>query len=360
MPGSSHSFLWRRKTPQGFLFSAGILSALLFASASRSDQPAAEVVGAVEGADIIIKGPISVEIADGLSRMVVSSGSEVTVKSGQARIDLAEGGEIGICGPAHVSLLKSPGALTVALDYGSLHARIGFHPALTIYTPLIVARPVEIGGGQSETLVGLKPDGTMCVRATQGAARIEQQLTGQSLIVPPGGEASLAEGLLKSLPAGETGCGCEILAAKADPPALTERKEVSALGSAKDVRPNLPSPRLVHTGEEGDGNGKLPSPPAVEEPVYKVFMPPLLFDASSPAPPADPSPETILLVRTVRVRSSVVFRGHISPGREMATPISLKAAPQTTAASPPPAPKTPQQKPSMAAKMKAFLHRLWN
>jgi hypothetical protein len=201
----------------------------------------------------------------------------------------------------------------------------------------------------------------MCVRATRGAARIEQQLTGQSLIVPPGGEASLAEGLIRPLPAGgETGCGCEILAAKADPPALTERKEVSALGSAKDVRPNLPSPRRIHTDEGGNGNGKLPGPPAVEEPVYKVFMPPLLFDASSPAPPADPSPETILLVRTVQVRPSVVFRGHISPAREMATPISLKAAPQTTAASPPPAPKTPQQKPSMAAKMKAFLHRLWN
>jgi len=291
---------------------------------------------------------------------VVSSGSEVTVKSGQARIDLAEGGAIGICGPAHVSLLKSSGALTVALDYGSIHARIGFHPALTIYTPLIVARPVEIGGGQSETLVGLKPDGTMCLRATQGAARIEQQLTGQSLIVPPGGQASLAEGLIRPLPAGETGCECEILAAKADPPALTERKEVSALGSAKDVRPKLPSPRRIHTDEGGDGNGKLPGPPAVEEPVYKVFMPPLLFDASSPAPPADPSPETILLVRTVRVRPSVVFRGHIEPAREMATPISLKAAPQTTAASPPPAPKTPQQKPSMVAKMKAFLHRLWN
>ncbi len=138
MLGSSHSFLSGRKIPQGFLFSAAILSALLFASASRSDQPAAEVVGTIEGADISIKGPISVEIADGLSRMVLSSGSEVTVKSGQARIDLAEGGAIGICGPAHVSLLKSSGALTVALDYGSIHARIGFHPALTIYTPLIV------------------------------------------------------------------------------------------------------------------------------------------------------------------------------------------------------------------------------
>src|SRR5713226_2979132 len=255
MTGSSDSFLSRRKIPQGFLFSAAILSALLFASASRSDQPAAEVVGTIEGADISIKGPISVEIADGLSRMVLSSGSEVTVKSGQARIDLAEGGAIGICGPAHVSLLKSSGALTVALDYGSIHARIGFHPALTIYTPLIVVRPAEIGGGQSETLVGLKPDGTMCLRATQGAARIEQQLTGQSVIVPPGGEASLAEDLLKSLPAGEPGVSCDILAANDDQPTHTERKDVSALGSAKDVRPNLPSPRRIYTDEGDDGIG---------------------------------------------------------------------------------------------------------
>ncbi len=40
-------------------------------------------------------------------------------------------------------------------------------------------------------------------------------------------------------------------------------------------------------------------------------MPPLVFDASSPAPPPEPSPEMIQLVREVRVTPDVVFTGRV-------------------------------------------------
>jgi hypothetical protein len=364
MPRSSAPILPRRNIPQRFLRVTAVLVALLFASALRSDEPAAEVVGSVEGADIAVKGPISVEVTGGLSRTMVSSGSEITVKSGQARMDLTEGGAIGICGPAHLSLLKSSGALTVALDYGSIHAQLGFHPALTVYTPLIAARAVDIGG-RRDIVAGLKPTGEMCLGVSRGAVRIEQQLTGQNMIIPQGGEVSFADGQIQPLPADGTHCTCEILSAKDDPPASAERREVSAsaLGSAKDVRPNLPPPRPAYTREastdNGDGNGKLSSPPAVEEPVYKVYMPPLTFDAASPAPPPLPGAETILLVRTVRVRPSVVFRGHVEPARE-----TMAAKPSPTPAEPPenpppPVARTSPQKPSVMTRMKDFLRRLW-
>jgi len=300
---------------------------------------------------------------------MVSSGSEISVKSGQARVDLAEGGAIGICGPAHLSLLKSPGALTVALDYGSLHTQLGLHPELTVYTPLVVARAVDVGGHR-DIVAGLKSTGEMCFGVTRGAVRIEQQLTGQNIIVPQGGEISLADGQVQPLQNDGTKCTCEILAAKDIPPGRTERREVtvSALDYAKDVRPNLPPPRAKRTTDastangngNGDGSGKSSGPPAIEEPVYKVYMPPLVFDATSPAPPPLPSAETILLVRTVRVRSNVVFHGRVEPARKTIAAKSLPAPVQPPANPPPPAvAKTPQQKPSVMTRMKDFLHRLW-
>lgn len=341
-------------------FGAAVLAAMMFASALRSDQPTPEEVGAVEGAEISIKGPIRVETANGLSRTVVSSGSEITVKSGQARIDLVEGGEIGVCGPAHLSLLKASGALTVALDYGSLHLRLGQVPPLTLYTPLIVARAVDIGG-QSNIVAALKATGEMCLRVTRGALRIEQQLTGQSVIFPQGREVSLADGQIEPLPNGGAGCDCEILAVKASPPPPLERKEVSVLGTAKEVRPNLPAKPPSYNGEgsNGNGNGKRSGPPEIEEPIYKVYMPPISFDASSPAPPPDPSPETILLVRTVRVRSSVVFHGHVEPARETITPKPPAVTTPTQVTSLPPATRAPQQRPSVMARMKDLFRRLW-
>src|SRR4029077_20836994 len=73
------------------------------------------------------------------------------------------------------------------------------------------------------------------------------------------------------------------------------------------------------------------SPPpsaSAGEPVYTVLMPPLSFDANSPQPPPNPAPETILLVREVRLRPSAEFRGHVNP-----------APPETVAVHvPPPAP----------------------
>ena len=78
-------------------------------------------------------------------------------------------------------------------------------------------------------------------------------------------------------------------------------------------------------------NPKTPdtvTPPAIsQEPVYTVIMPPLSFDASSPAPPPEPSPETMLLVREVRMRPTVAFRGHVNPAPPRAVAIIHVAPP---------------------------------
>ena len=148
------------------------------------NPPLGDAVGAIDGESISVEGPMSVEVVQGKVKTVLRSGSDVHVKAGQARIDLVEGGSITICGPAHFSVLKSGGSLTVALDTGTIHAHLESDQPLTIYTAQIQAHPISIGNGPEDTLVGLDASGAMCVRANKGAVRIEQQLTGQSVVIP--------------------------------------------------------------------------------------------------------------------------------------------------------------------------------
>ena len=141
------------------------LAAVLSVCAARPDDPApGDSVGAIEGEAIAVSGPMSVETANGQIITVLRSGGDVRVKSGTARIKLVEGGQITICGPAHLSVLKSGNSLTIALDTGTIHAHIEREPALTMYTPQIQAQPVAIGGGPQDTVVGFDATGAMCIR----------------------------------------------------------------------------------------------------------------------------------------------------------------------------------------------------
>ena len=112
---------------------------------------------------------------------------------------LNSGGEISICGPAHFKMVKSSGALTLALDYGRVHPSLESSDAFTIYMPTMVATPIAIGGGPRDMTVGLEQGGEMCIITASGAMRVEPQFSDQSVIIPQGGTASLAEGQIVSL-----------------------------------------------------------------------------------------------------------------------------------------------------------------
>ena len=113
--------------------------ALLLAASGLPDQASYDTVGAIEGEAISVQGPLNIEVVQGRTRTILRSGSDIHVHSGQARIDLIEGGQIVVCGPAHLSVLKSVNLLTVALDTGIIHAHLERQPALTVYTPQILA-----------------------------------------------------------------------------------------------------------------------------------------------------------------------------------------------------------------------------
>ena len=333
----------RRILCAGVLVWAGLAAPLLV----RGDNPPlGDAVGTIEGDSLAVEGPMSVEVVHGQVRTVLRSGSDVRVKSGQARITLVEGGEILICGPAHFSVLKSGGALTVALEGGVIHARLENDLAMTVYTPQIQARPISIGNGPVDVLVGLDSVGSICIHANKGAVHLEQQLTGQSVIVPQTGEVLLSNGQIESLRTAAGSCACE--AGMASKPEQVST-EISRLATPEEIKKSAEE-------RKPDPPPANATPPAEkQEPVYQVFMPPLRYDANAKVQP-DYDPSLIVLVRRVRVRPTLIFQGKV------------EGEPLVAQVTPPPAPPG-RQKPAAAQKhsddstwnrVKTYWRKLWS
>jgi hypothetical protein len=326
-------------------------ASLMLSAAARTDNPPPpDAIGAIEGDSIAVTGPMSVEAIHGQVKTILRSGSDIRVKSGNAHIELVEGGQISICGPAHLSVLKSGTALTVALDTGTIHIHVEGDPVVTVYTPQILARPILIGDGAEDLLVGFESPGVMCVRADRGAVRMEQQLTGQSIVVPQTGDITLTNGQLESIKNSSGHCVCEM--------ELTSNQagpEISRLATTEeihrnltDAKPNLPAP-----------NSKKLAPD--EEPIYHVVVPPLVYDAKLKVQP-EIDPKMIVLVRRVRVRPTLIFQGRVE-GEKPA--VAARVAPASTAtvataATPAPAkPQTPPASDSMMDRAKKLWRKIW-
>lgn len=311
-----------------------VATVLALAPNRLAAQSMPAVIGHIEGDDVEVKTATSVGVETDSAPADVASGSDITVRSGHALL-LLEHGEVTICGPAHLQLHKSGRTITLALDYGRVRPSLDSPDVLTIYTPMIVATPVAIGGAARDITLGLDADGTICVLTTRGAMRVEEQLTSRSVLVPQGRDVVLAGGQIDSLHGDSASCGCDFVRAAAE----TTRPAV-----AREVNPIRPPIEPAHPATDAEA----PAPPPVEQPVYTVVMPALSFDASSPAPPPDPSPETLVLVRELRLRPNAVFRGHVSPAP---TPVAA-----VLPSAPPPA-SAPLPQPSLFTRMRNLFRR---
>jgi hypothetical protein len=324
---------WHRKYPASeeagyravpFLLLQGLILCALVSPVFGQGSP--ETVGRIEGDDLAIKGQVSLLREGGHSAAELVSGAEVTVRTGLARITLADGGEVDICGPAQFTVLKSGGSLTLALNQGRVHVRIGPEssgPVVTIYTAQVVASLISVGERPRDATIGVEADGSLRVVAAHGAVRLEHQLTGQSLVVPQSSEVVLPGGQLESLREARGECRCEPVFARAAPPAPTP-VQLGALASNEG------------DAAKTDAAKKDPTKPASEEPKWTVVMPPLTFDATKPPPALEPRAETILLVREVRVQPAVVFTGRVEKPPKVKTAKKQQAAvaPVATVATP--------------------------
>jgi hypothetical protein len=325
-----------------FLACALVFAACMAGSVAHADNPPADTIGVIEGEAISVEGPMTVEVVHGQVKTVLRSGSDVHVKAGQARIDLVDGGQIMICGPAHFSMFKAGGAITLALDSGTIHAVIGSEVSLNIYTPQIQARPISIGNGAEDVLVGLDSVGAMCIRANKGAVRLEQQLTGQTVLVPQTGDVSLTNGQIESLRAAAGHCVCAVQTVMKP---MTPGTELSQLASKDDIKKKNAEPKSPQE------NSAPPAPS--DEPVYQVFMPPLQYDAKAKVQ-AEFDPNLIILVRRVRVRPTLIFQGRVE-----GDPVVAHAggpAPATKTQS------TPQTPPEVSTwtRVKTYFRKLWS
>jgi hypothetical protein len=289
-------------------------------------EPAYDTVGPIEGEAISVQGSLSIEVVRGQTKTILRSGSDVRVNSGQAHVSLVEGGEIAVCGPAHFSVLKSVNLLTIALDGGVLHAHIERTPLLTVYTAQLQLKPIPIGDGVQDLLIGFDATGAMCVHPSSGALRVEQQLTAQNIVIPQGADIVVANAQLDALSAGNGRCSCDLQLAKAMAPGpeLEISRPSTPEEIKKDAEAKAKSPRAP----------KTPAAPATEGPVYQVFMPPLSYDANAKVQRDDFDPKLIVFVRRVRVRSSLIFQGRVEGGSDTPKPAPSKSAPPRQPPSP--------------------------
>ncbi len=303
---------------------------------ARAQQAPPGTVGRVEGADVSVDGgspPSTGTTANGPG-IFVTNGGVITVHSGQARLTLAAGGQVDICGPAKFTVLQSSGAVTLALDFGRMHIQLPTSTSLRVFTPTIIATPLDIYGGSRDITIGLELNDSLCVIAAGGALQLEHQFTNEKLVVPQSGEFFLAEG--KLMPVAGTPGSCQCVGMQARVP-IQQIPEASLTAppviadppaSSSDAANKKPPPiELSIPARANESHAVAPppkeaasAPPPVSNPVYKVMMPPLTFSAASPAPPPDPSPDMILLVRTAQVIPDWQFTGHVdAPQQDSAT-----------------------------------------
>lgn len=304
---------------------------LLFAGLATTFAQGPELIGRIDGEAYVAKGQVSVTQEAGRGVTTLLSGSEVTITSGYARITLADGGEIDICGPAQLSLLKAGGAITLALSHGRVHARVSAELPLQIYTATVTATPVSVGGLPRDTVIGLSTSGEMCIFAPHGAVRLEHQFSAQRLLVPQLGELSLPGGQIENLREAAGACRCEIPVSLKEPP---------------------PQPSPVDPAVRASNDAKSEAEKKEEVPVYTAVMPPLTFSSESPALPPLPHPQIIRLLREVRLRP-VVLSGKVEK-----TSVG-QPKPQEPAATTREASKPEVEKAGWGARLKSFFKRLF-
>jgi hypothetical protein len=263
------------RRPFSGLLAGCVLAAIsLWPAPARSADAPPGAIGQVEGRDVTVEGGTATSTnVSATPGIFVSNGSVVTVHSGQAEMTLFAGGEVDICGPAKITLLKTGDAITLALNFGRMRVQLPPTTALRIFTPTIIGTPLFISGGQRDVTVGLQLDDSLCVLAGTGAIQLEHQFSGEKLIVPQSGEFFLNAGQLVPV-AGQPGsCHCQFVKEQSPPPPPPPIPEYAQAAPAPPVKPEVAPLTAV--------------PPTVEQNV----SPPLAPEYAEAAPVAPIRPE---------------------------------------------------------------------
>lgn len=311
-----------------------------------AQQP--ETVGRIEGTTFTASGQVRVAREPGHNTTTLLSGSEVVVHEGHARLILTDGSEVDVCGPAKLSLLKSGGAVTVALDYGRLHGRLAPSLPITVLTALATATPVSIASNQRDLVVGLEQQGDLCVNAVLGAVRLEHQLTGEKVLAPQGAELTVPASSLNSITTAPSVCRCD---PPPQPVIVGVPKEIAEAAASRPKPPPASEPATEPARSAAD-----PQAQPRQEPRVIAVMPPLTFDARNPHPPPPARPEMVRIIQEVRIQPATVFRGRVEPrSKPMPAQKAGTAAKGADAADA----AEKEKKPGFGTRLKNFFRRLF-
>lgn len=257
-----------------------------------------DIVAHIQGNDLSINDQPLVAASTLVS---VENGNVVTVHSGEASMRLANGGEVSVCGPAKFTVLaNSDGAITLALDFGRVHVNLPGSIDLRVLTPAIVATPIDINGGKRDIVVGLDQNDSLCVLAAAGAVRLEQQFSGQRMIVPESGDFSLQSGQL--VPVTDTGGSCKCAAAPQTAPEQT---------FGTDTASTFPTPAGTHSFAS-PFQQQVANAPLLAPSENRIDLPAMAYSSAAPSPPTVPTEETAALVRKIRDDPDWEFTGSVS------------------------------------------------
>src|SRR5260370_815027 len=183
--------------------------------------------------------------------------------------------------------------------------------------------------------------GPMSVEVVGGIAKTSLQ----SVIVPQGGDVTLANGQIDALGNGSGHCACELEVAKA--PAVPLPRNVMSARTMEGAKGET----VQNSGDAARAGEKSSKK---EEPIYTVDMPPLRFDATAKVQP-EPDPRLMVIVRRVRVRPTLIFQGQVE-GEMVAT---AAATPAPTVVTRPTPSTPPQAQGSGVDRVRVFFRRLW-
>ncbi|HEV2222321.1 MAG TPA: hypothetical protein VGR84_04905, partial [Candidatus Acidoferrales bacterium] len=324
------------------VFGASLLLACGILATRAGAQAAAPILGEIAGDDISVLGPSHIVNGNSSRAITFGGGSTVIVHAGKARVEFVGGGELEICGPAKFSVLASGEALTVALSFGRVHVKFDASRPITIYTPLIVATPMAIGDQPRDVTVGLMNTGAMCVVAARGAVQVQQQLSGETLVVPQPSEILLqGTSSLGAARAASGSCQCDFdessARSSASPAGIvaqgqTSQKlppsqpEPSPKNIAKTPPParadsatsqiSTPAQRTIAkkdaTTEQPASRSATSALPPADRPITKIDLPPIGYDATSATAIAEPlSVATLMLAKEARVEPEWIFHGTV-------------------------------------------------
>ncbi len=311
--------------------------------ASRAQAPTASsgILGQVIGDDVSVIGASHV-VTGGAGRAIeFNSGDTIVAFSGKARVEFTGGGELDVCGPAKFTVLSSGEALTVALSFGRVRIRFDAVRPIAIYMPLVVATPIPLGNNPRNATVGLANTGTMCVLAASGAIRLQNQLSGESTIVPQPSEVFVPGSSFASLPPAVGQCDCDFdePVAQQSAPQAAAPAIVNPIPRDETAQP-FDNPTSASQTPPSTAPASKPAPPLVisNEPSATATLPPIAYDAKSATETPEPiSVATLMLAQQTVVQPAWIFHGTVvDPRAEKNEALKEASAAQNSTAQPNP------------------------